>query len=591
MELLKKYIEADPYGAIFGRRLDPFHKFGKYDTSWNGFLQSFSNTERPTKTRSTDALHWQTKSDANHVGLQYDPISGRMAPMPPTASQSPNGGADLESDKGVNYPQENEVEAKFTATPSSVEDGQHQPDSQLCSESRLDSQSIAACPPDNKLEVPTPTIQTAQTKIQVPQEATNKSNASIDCSPGNELESLFISESGKSTQPQSEEFKVNNTDKKLGSDTSLISDANVECPPGSELEAKFISDPASCFDESLSSELNTQQPNASSKIDVDCPPGNELEAKFTAKFTRQDIKYDDPVHINTNPETQLNSRESFDCSPGSEIEAHMLSESAIKDNSQLEAKTFIDCPPGNELEAKFISNPASAEDGQFQPAMAANLDTAKRASINIDCSPGSELEAMFISDSAGTKGSNARKDLGALDASDTHTRLASSELKEHDHPLNFDASEDRVGDFVIQNQTAATEDGAQSSASQQSFPEFHILAFDTSTSQVLTAKADSFFGINEDTLPSEILSRLHHPAKFLPYFEKMQKDGYEIATGGGNILVFQKIHSTPRPAQNTINHDPAIHAEISKHIRHDSKDFTSSYHGASEKSTAEVSRQ
>jgi hypothetical protein len=39
--------------------------------------------------------------------------------------------------------------------------------------------------------------------------------------------------------------------------------------------------------------------------------------------------------------------------------------------------------------------------------------------------------------------------------------------------------------------------------------------------EILATQADSFFGVDEDGRPSEILSRLHNPAKFLPYFEKV----------------------------------------------------------------------
>jgi hypothetical protein len=592
LEALKKYIEADPYGAIFGRRLDPFHKFGKYDVSWNGFLQSTSNTERPIKTGSKGVAHCQTRSDANHIGLQYDPISGRMAPMAPTASQWPNEEANCDSCIGVDRHPGSEVKAKFTASSIPLEDGKHQPgDFESSTKSQLGALPAAECPPGNELEVnstsksATPSV---GINLQVPEECTNKPNLNIDCSPRIERVSPFTSESASSVQPQSERSKFTNTDKQLSPDAGLTSGAGVECPRGSELETKFILDPASRSDEIHPSELNTQQLNASTSTNIECPPGNELEFKLTAELASRDIKSDDPAQTDTDSE-QITSRESFDCSPGNEIEAQILSESASKDSGQSKAKNFLDRPPGNELEANFTSNPTSAEDEKFKPAIATGLDTTKTGSINIECLPGSELEPLFIADCASTKGFNADKDLDALDASETHTRSAFPGSKKQDRHLGFDASKERVGGFVIQNQTPATENGVQSSASQQTFPEFLILAFDTSTSQVLTAKTDSFFGINEDTRPSDILSRLHNPAKFLPYFENMQNDGYEFATGGGNILVFRKIHNTADPAPNPAEQDPSAHAKVARHLRHDSKEFTPSYHRALGQSSAEVS--
>jgi hypothetical protein len=590
MELLKQYIEADPYRALFGRRLDSFRKSERCDTSWNDFLQSSSSTERPIKTSSTGAAQWQTRSDDNHIGLQYDPISGRMAPMAPmapmarTTSQTFNSETNLESRTG------NEGEKKFTANPSLVGGGK-QDNSQLNTESLLGSQSTAECTPGNELEAlftSSPTTQSAQARVQVPEETTKKANVNIDWSPGHELESLFIAESARSKQAETARTEPNSTDKKPNSDAGLTSGVDVECPSGSELEAKFLSDPANRPGKSLLSEVSTKHPDASSRNNVDCPLGNDLKANPTAELVSRNIESDDHVQTNTESE-QLIPRESVDCSPGSEIEAHILSESISKQNRQSEVNPFVDCPPGSELDAKLTVDPTSAEDGPFQEAMTPSLDTAKSASINVDYSPGSELDAMLIADSASASGFDANNDIDALGANDTNTQFA-SKSKEHDRPSNFDALEGQIGDFIIQNQTPATEDSPQLSASQQAFPEFHIFAFDSSTSEVMTAKSDSFFDIDEETRPSEILSRLQNPAKFLPYFEKMQKDGYEIVAGGGNIIVFRKIHSALHSTQKTGEQDPAVHAEIAKHAQ-DSKDFTPPPRGSSGQSTAEVSGQ
>lgn len=71
---------------------------------------------------------------------------------------------------------------------------------------------------------------------------------------------------------------------------------------------------------------------------------------------------------------------------------------------------------------------------------------------------------------------------------------------------------------------------------------YRVLAYDPSIMQVTTADTDSSLAPSDEILrPSDVLSRLSNPAKFLPYFEEMRKEGYEIVSGGGDILVFKKF--------------------------------------------------
>lgn len=540
MELLKKYIEADPYSAVFGRRLDPFQNFDKNGTSLNGFLQSLTSLKKP-RNAGPGVDKRQTRSDANHAGLQYDPISGRMAPVPlPDILESGKPGAEINSHKVVDCPPGTEVDAKFAHCPSLAEDGQFQPGNTGLSPKALSSsQSTIDCPPGTELNahfISTPTSQDAQDRLQVPQETKRKPSVKTDCPSG-------------SANSQPDTFMVNRNTNKLNLDAGLTAGTNVE--------------------------------------------GNEVDAKLSSDLRSLKSEPDSPVRQTTDTATMTGAQESFECSPGSEIEAHILSESASQDVAQPEAQTSVNCPPGSELEANFIRNATSTEENQLRQEVPTGLDTSRITNNVVDCTPGNELEAKFISEMANAQGPNEYEDLSAPDASEIRSRYASLEPKVQANPLDFDASEDRVGDFILESQNLATEKGEQPAASQTPSPKFHIMALDTSTSQVSVARADSFFGVDEDSRPSEILSRLHNPAKFLPYFEKMQEDGYEIATGGGNILVFRKTQSTPHHTLSNTARDeePKIHAEIAQHLRHDSMDSAATYAGAPRQSTSEVSRQ
>ncbi|CAG8272952.1 unnamed protein product [Penicillium salamii] len=566
IQSLKKLIEADAYAAVFGRRLDRFHNFGKGDTFWNGYLQSFSKAQRPTKPSVPGSTQKQAGSNINHIGLQYDPISGRMAPMPPSASQDLDG-VIREHQKNAESPSANEAESKYTAENNLTEDRQPQQGAlKLSAQTQLDPHSAVTDSPEIESGAASSSsslTQGVQARSETLCETEDKPKLDVNGHFGSDLHSFSTSESTKPAQRQPDHSKPEIKTAGPILLTDPASTATFECSPGNELEAKFIADPVSCSEKSLASELNTQQPEKSA-MTVPCSPGGEIEANFTAINAHQEAQTDEPQPI-ANPQPPSYKQETVDCSPVSEIEAQIVSESVNRDNAQLEDQEPIYCPPGSELEANFITNPSSANDDHSRPPNIASPSTTKNINVNVDCPPGNELEAMFITDSTNTKDPNT--DTGP-------DSFGQSKMKVHPCHSSLAYSEDRVGDCIVQNQASVLKDDTQPSVPQQSFPEFYIFAFDASTSQVTTATADTFFGINEDAKPSEILSQLHNPTIFLPYFEKMQSEGYEIAAGGGNILVCRKIHSTPSP--ENAEQDAAVHSETAKHLQRDSKDSSPS---------------
>lgn len=87
---------------------------------------------------------------------------------------------------------------------------------------------------------------------------------------------------------------------------------------------------------------------------------------------------------------------------------------------------------------------------------------------------------------------------------------------------------------------------------QQSPGLYKILAYDSSSLQVsiatttssLSASASGSGDVDSPLHPTEVLSRLNNPAKFLPYFQGLQEEGYEIVSGSGDILVFKRVRET-----------------------------------------------
>jgi hypothetical protein len=595
---LKRQIAKDPYEAIFGGRLvQSSHYIDQSDTptAWPGFLRTFLGAEKPMTDHPSKA-HLQdfnftqspvrSSPSTSRDTLEYDPISGRMAPkapQPQTGSESTM----QNSNAGVDCPPGSEVEAKFASNPSIVEDGQFQPGSISNAKRDVMKSETIDCPPGSEVEAlfssDTASYKNIQSGAGLPKESAHKPNVHVACSPGSELESLFISESVPSKKPQSETLKVQTEAKKLSADTGLGYGRNVESAPGGELEALFTAKPAARNDQNRPQGFGYQP---SANISVDFPPGSELEAKFAAQLEKD-----------CNSEQEATP---VDCSPVSEQEARIVAETT---RAQFSDPT-VDCAPGSELEASLATSPAAVQATHYPPTMATADSDGKQAGINVDYQPGNGLEAKCVSNAASTEIHDESEDFTALSASDIRARytLKSDNDTSIKSPvarnIEFNASEDSVGDF-LQTQTQKP----STPTPQWSQADYRILAYDTTTSTVTTTSADTFFGTNSPIQPQphEILSRLHNPAKFVPYFASMQKDGYELETGGGDILVFKRSANnnttkpiTPAAGQHEQEYVSAdVHADIARYLCHDSFDSTSyvRHYNPNSSSTVKVSRQ
>ncbi|KID88957.1 hypothetical protein MGU_04300 [Metarhizium guizhouense ARSEF 977] len=75
---------------------------------------------------------------------------------------------------------------------------------------------------------------------------------------------------------------------------------------------------------------------------------------------------------------------------------------------------------------------------------------------------------------------------------------------------------------------------------------YKLLAFDP-TSQTMSIGETSSGVMNTaaPATPAEVMLRVSNPSKFFPYFSALQAEGYEIASGGGDVLVFRKVRPGP----------------------------------------------
>ncbi|RDA96257.1 hypothetical protein CP533_1644 [Ophiocordyceps camponoti-saundersi (nom. inval.)] len=79
---------------------------------------------------------------------------------------------------------------------------------------------------------------------------------------------------------------------------------------------------------------------------------------------------------------------------------------------------------------------------------------------------------------------------------------------------------------------------------EQRMASYKILAYDAETKSVNVAETTwraPETDTRESSSPAKVLLRLTSPSKFLPHFAKLQAQGYEMVSGGGDVLVFQRI--------------------------------------------------
>jgi hypothetical protein len=123
------------------------------------------------------------------------------------------------------------------------------------------------------------------------------------------------------------------------------------------------------------------------------------------------------------------------------------------------------------------------------------------------------------------------------------------------------SSKEKAADKNSADQSVTEAKPASSASSDASSTKppllYKVLAYDSSTLQMNIAETTSSTSAAGDAEaqplhPTEVLSRLNNVAKFLPYFAEMEKQGYEIVSGSGDVLVFKKVR-TPTYSADAIS--------------------------------------
>ncbi|KAJ5480884.1 hypothetical protein N7539_006778 [Penicillium diatomitis] len=324
------------------------------------------------------------------------------------------------------------------------------------------------------------------------------------------------------------------------------------------------------YDPSLPAEANkrTEGTNSKTRFQSDSPSGSA--SSHEPLLSRGNLEYDPisgrmtratpatqtvtPVSPSTtqSAQSQQSAHAEYNAQPDNQLEARLVAEAT---RAQL-SDPVVDCGPGSELEAFFKASPAKVEATHYTTATRTSDATVTRTHDLVDNVPD---DASFATSVGGNRTTDEK--VQPLNASDIRARCESPTSNES---LAAKFQEDPIYEALQSRQH-------HRSAVPRPEATYRILAFDSSTASVTTTEADTFFGTSEQAPTHEILSRLHNPANFVRYFGKMQEDGYEIATGGGDILVFKRTFNGPgkSPVQGPATgfKDPTIPADVQADLK------------------------
>ncbi|KAF7167642.1 hypothetical protein CNMCM5623_000915 [Aspergillus felis] len=500
MEQIKKEIEKDPYDALFGRRLEPFKSSGKHENIFSSFFQSFfghgSKIEAEPKATDTTA---RVKIDVSHSS---DPRpSDRQSASPRSEINAYDELAkddigDYEFDpitgrmvrkKGEAF--EMSRNSKHSETPtSSIHLNTIQRDAAQSagflsavdhSEAHSDAKGVTmAAAHENTVQSESVDESSLQSTTQVPGESTYGSRT-LPANPRNSEENILK----EPTEPRDESTAFSKAVPAPGIETT-----NEPLSIGhARLEANNVPPSAVSHQSERSSTVPTKSKDPSTTVHMASNELKQQEERVTQaeKAEDLDILRASDIRIpyelknkDRDPEEQLREkRRKLDL-------AFEMAEDPVKG---LDAQRIRD---------KYKAHEAS----KSKETDSDQLDSPK---------------PQLRSQSSMTASTSLPPPQG-----DFHNvRIDSNHEAEEPH--------DQVRVSPIDTWATAT---------------YRVLVYDPSTLQVVEAETSSSLQSTDKLLsPAEVLSRLSHPAKFVPYLAKMHDDGYEIVSGGEDIIVFIKV--------------------------------------------------
>ncbi|KAJ0422596.1 hypothetical protein BJY00DRAFT_279821 [Aspergillus carlsbadensis] len=530
MDWLKKEIDTDPYAALFGRRHEPLH-FPKleetFTTLWNsflglgsGFVQDKKDTRAPPSPARADNKVANSKSERASAGYGEPLINSTAEPW--SSSEVGVRGDAFEFD-----PISGRMVKKASKTVK--KDSEHQ--AKDATDYNLASSHISS---DHRTSRPLNEDVPQEQQIDIA--SAQKAPENISMPPDILLASASAQETGALSQPErssstatfSSPITSKDTDGSIASVTDTLHDQPSILAPAQ-------SDSMPVLPETKSGVIHVEtpqdkdQPEALTSIargESSIAPGNEI-GQSNQGPSLIDMASPEPI-MWQQEQKQGRGRIGF--------------------LSRRDGELPFPFPSTNQEQPLIYS-----EDN--------NLDLLRASDIRANYEPRkssikSEVEAEEAEADKGLTWSSTSK--GAFVSNYT------SELSKEYNDFKPTSSEELSASTnptqgkgeaheVLQNVPVAEDVHLPTYSSPAEV--YRVFAYDPFSLGVTEAETiSSFQPPSEHLHPTEVLTRLANPAKFLPYLNRMRAEGYEIVSGGDDILIFRKALDIDN-TQNARHHE------------------------------------
>ncbi|KAL3460511.1 hypothetical protein BJX64DRAFT_262864 [Aspergillus heterothallicus] len=502
MEWIKKQIDTDPYAAIFGRRHKPLH-FPQleetFTTLWKSFLGLGSGPAKddqkasPSPAKAEDHVKaTNLRSDRTYHDLDKPHLYKNT--VPPFSSPDVTGrnnAFEFDPISGRMVP------TALATAPGKSTSSQKWPDG-----GHPDTRRLLGSLHEN----------TKRNKER---------GVSYSPSVVNEHSDAKIMSLAKKARC---ERQLNLSDISNGTESSTVSAVDTPQDPTSPLEPQNNPIGTPYSPEIKYDVISSESPQSGSHIEV-IEPNTDCESNISLQDER-------PDHANVGdvatPETLVaHSKQGFrlqragflsrrdEDTPMATLDISSKQPMGFEEDSNLDMLRARDIRAAYEPRRSSIKSELKAEEAETNKGSNWSFEPNTTAASS---SPHSELPAEHAgSTPISTEGSS--KSAGIFQANE----------RSHENMLQDEALNATI--TSISESTPAEV--------------YRVFAYDPSSYQVIEAETlSSLQSSNEHLHPTEVLTRLANPAKFLPCLNKMRSEEYEIVSGGENILVFRKAPET-----------------------------------------------
>lgn len=587
-ERFKRQIDTDPFGALFGRRLQRLNYQPHVPNFWTSICHSlFGGNEQPMKPKTIDLgkagkdTNYKTSSTANstdaatksssnvetisenipnysyttEIPLKFDPISGRMVPENTSPSVEPGIADSVESDKGIDIPVKKFKTDQAQTNPRIPETSV----GETRDSENLDSGSQGSIGRPEDIQIPSQqsevSAETNTTKPYHRNEIGGKGPETVQSvTPTEDVahhqfgsakkEGIFREGQNEKSQPETPilgQWERSN----LKSVFSREHSEKEKTPDGRKTSnTESFGDPR---DEDLdllrSSDIRSSYGSMKEKPDLGTEKAKnrkELERDFdSCHDAEQDI------HIHN-----LRSR-----ARGGETNAQAAAKQEAATEQERIQKENIDNLV-DEIQGIYEDAYGKINDQQVrvtskesQPTEAFSQESTSQAEA-IDSSRTNTRPSGTIHGS--TQADSQDAILSAAGVED----YSSSIYRNHVDELLENIREFRESSGALLEELVQTIDRVANSSKVGETvrpSSYRILAYDSSLSQVMNAEVTSSAHSAEETPlhPEDIFSYLNNPAKFLPYLAELNAEGYEAVSASGDVLVFKKMRTVSTTDETT----------------------------------------